>query len=247
MSAWRRPSSWCGTACAVLVGVPSTLMTCAGRGFRLPVPQSSGWLLWLCCFPGQTAKPTHDHAIALQTCAQWEAQQQRTRRLGRQGDLGEREREALLAEYLIRGVVGGPWLQYLPLLSDHDGWGQLLILREAGTSAWPPHTDGASQRLRECAALKCSTASRSSPGTPRVVASGCTQGCLPSPAANRAVPGFPLSCWSVLHCQPHHGPLVFTVLRPPAPSRPGPSQPMATERASHHDRDAHSPRLFGAR
>ncbi|KIZ01691.1 tRNA guanosine-2'-O-methyltransferase [Monoraphidium neglectum] len=34
----------------------------------------------------------------------WEAQQQRTRRLGRQGDLGEREREALLAEYLIRGV-----------------------------------------------------------------------------------------------------------------------------------------------
>ena len=34
----------------------------------------------------------------------WEAQQQRVRRIGRHGDLSEREQEVLLAEFLIRGV-----------------------------------------------------------------------------------------------------------------------------------------------
>jgi hypothetical protein len=46
-------------------------------------------------------------AFPLSPAPQWEAQQQRLRRTGVHGDLSDRERDVLLAEFLIRGVVGG--------------------------------------------------------------------------------------------------------------------------------------------
>lgn len=42
----------------------------------------------------------------------YEAQQQRIRRLGRSGDLTERQKQQLLASFLLRGVVSGNRLRH---------------------------------------------------------------------------------------------------------------------------------------